>query len=284
MNSSSTVNKMKISRLPSTKGYVVPYLIWCFILIVIPSIILIFIAFTNYNFENEIDEIRFTLTNWEYIFKNETAVKVFWPAIGRSFLISMIVTIACLLLGYPVAFLMKTVKRKTRAIIMALLVLPLWSNQVLKIVSWRTIFELLNMNKVELYALNTVIAMISMYLPFMILPIYTVLEKIDPKVVEASYDLGCNPTLSFIKVIFPLSLGGIVSGIIMTFLPSLTQFEVSDVVSNYNLVLLGNLIYSKFKGVGGFNVGSVYSLFAIVFTLIGFAIVMRVDKEGETLL
>lgn len=284
MNSSSTVNKMKISRLPSTKGYVVPYLIWCFILIVIPSIILIFIAFTNYNFENEIDEIRFTLANWEYIFKNETAVKVFWPAIGRSFLISMIVTIACLLLGYPVAYLMKTVKRKTRAIIMALLVLPLWSNQVLKIVSWRTIFELLNMNKVELYALNTVIAMISMYLPFMILPIYTVLEKIDPKVVEASYDLGCNPTLSFIKVIFPLSLGGIVSGIIMTFLPSLTQFEVSDVVSNYNLVLLGNLIYSKFKGVGGFNVGSVYSLFAIVFTLIGFAIVMRVDKEGETLL
>ena len=131
---------------------------------------------------------------------------------------------------------------------------------------------------------NIIVAMVSMYLPFMILPIYTVLEKIDPKLTEASYDLGCTKELSFIKVTFPLSLGGLVSGIIMTFLPSLTQFEVSDAISYNNVVLLGNLIYTIFNGTGGFNVGSVFSLFTIAFTIGGFVLLLRVDKEGETLI
>ena len=118
----------------------------------------------------------------------------------------------------------------------------------------------------------------------MIVPIFTVLEKIDPKVIEASYDLGSNKVNSFLRVTLPLSLGGIVSGIIMTFLPSLTQFEVSDAISYNNVVLLGNLIYTRFKGTGGFNVGSVFSLFTVLFTIIGFVLLLRVDKEGETLI
>ena len=272
----------RVKKLKSTKIYVLPYLVWSFIFLVVPVILLIIMAFTSYDFSKN-SEFNFTLENWTYVFGRESR-EVFWPSIGKSLLISFIVTIVCLIIGYPVAFVMTKIKAKFRAIIMALLVLPLWSNQVLRIVSWRTIFEILSMNKNELYMFNIIVAMVSMYLPFMILPIYTVLEKIDPKLTEASYDLGCTKELSFIKVTFPLSLGGIVSGIIMTFLPSLTQFEVSDAISYNKIVLLGNLIYTRFKGTGGFNVGSVFSLFTIVFTIVGFILLLRVDKEGETLI
>lgn len=271
------------NHLKSTRTYVIPYLVWMFIFLIVPSLILLFLAFSTYDFSTN-SEVKFTLQNWNYVIGSEYAKTVFWPSVGRSFLISLSVTVICLLVGYPVAYFMTSIKPKFRAILMAMLVLPLWSNQVLRIVSWRSIFEILHTNVESMYSFNIVIAMCSMYLPFMILPIYTVLEKIDPKVIEASYDLGANRFQSFTRVIFPLSLGGIVSGVIMTFLPSLTQFEVSDSISYYNITLLGNLIFQRFKGTGGFNAGSVFSIITVVFTMAGFLLVMRVDKEGETLI
>ncbi len=270
-------------KLKSTKNYAIPYLVWCFVLILIPSLVLIFIAFSTYDFTSGSD-VSFTFNNFSYIFGSEYAISVFWPSIGRSFYISGAVTIICFFLGYPVAYLMKSMKPRVRAIIMGLLVLPLWSNQVLRIVSWRTIFELLHTNTTSFYQINIIIAMVSMYLPFMILPIYTVLEKIDSKIIEASYDLGASRKQTFFKVTLPLSLGGIISGVIMTFLPSLTSFEVSDAVSYQNITLLGNLIYERFRGTGGFNVGSVFSIVTVVFSIVGFILVIRVDKEGETLI
>ena len=277
------IKEKKPRKLKNTKIYVIPYLVWSFIFLIIPVIILVFMAFTSYNFSSN-SEIKFTFSNWSYVFGDSERIAVFWNAVGKSFLISFLVTILCFIIGYPAAYFMTKVKAKWRVILMALLILPLWSNQVLRIVSWRSIFEILNMNKSSLYEFNIVIAMISMYLPFMIIPIYTVLEKIDPKLIEASYDLGCTKGLSFVKVTFPLSLGGIVSGVIMTFLPALTQFEVSDAISYNNIQLLGNLIYTRFKGTGGFNVGSVFSIFIVVFTIVGFVLLLKVDKEGETLI
>ncbi|MCR5565135.1 MAG: ABC transporter permease [Gammaproteobacteria bacterium] len=281
-NLSATTKVGKIKKLKTTKVYVIPYLVWSFIFLIIPVFILIFMAFSTYDFSTGAN-VEFTLKNWKYVFGAESRT-VFWPSIGKSLLISFLVTLLCLIIGYPTAFVMTKIKARYRALIMALLILPLWMNQVLRIVSWRTIFEILKMNRNELYIFNIIVAMTSMYLPFMIVPIFTVLEKIDPKVVEASYDLGSNKVNSFLRVTLPLSLGGIVSGIIMTFLPSLTQFEVSDAISYNNVVLLGNLIYTRFKGTGGFNVGSVFSLFTVLFTIIGFILLLRVDKEGETLI
>ncbi|MCR5741321.1 MAG: ABC transporter permease [Gammaproteobacteria bacterium] len=273
----------KDKKLKTTKSYVIPYLVWSLIFLVVPVFLLIFMAFTTYNFSTN-SEVNATLYNWSYVFGNSEKVRVFWQAVLKSFKISFLVTLFCFIIGYPTAYFMTKIKAKYRAILMALLILPLWSNQVLRIVSWRTIFEVLHMNNNNLYEFNIVVAMISMYLPFMIIPIYTVLEKMDPKLIEASYDLGCNRAKSFIKVVFPLSLGGIVSGIVMTLLPALTQFEVSDAISYNNVQLLGNLIYTRFKGTGGFNVGSVFSLFTIAFTIVGFVLLLKVDKEGETLI
>ena len=281
MNEAKLFTRKK--KLSSTKAYVIPYIVWISILIILPTLILIFLSFSTYDFSSN-SEIHFSLHNWKYIVGSEYAKNVFWPAIGRSVIISTFVTILCFIVGYPVALFMTKIKPIFRAFIMAFLALPLWSNQVLRIVSWRTIFEILNMNHNALYHLNIVIAMTSMYLPFMILPIFTVLEKIDSKVIEASYDLGCTKTQSFFKVIFPLSLGGIVSGIIMVFLPSLTTFEVSDAISYNTVLLLGNLIYNRFQGSGGYNVGSIFSIITVLFTMVGFILILKVDKEGETLI
>ena len=281
--SEALVQNKRTKKLKSPKSFVIPYLVWFSILLVLPSLILIFLSFSTYDFSVN-SEIHFTLQNWRYVFGSSYSKNVFWPAIFRSFYISFIVTVVCLLIGYPVAFFMTKMKAKWRALMMAFLVLPLWCNQVLRIVSWRTIFEILNMNYYKFYTFNIVIAMVSMYLPYMILPIYTVLEKIDPKVIEASYDLGCNNIQSFLRVTLPLSLGGIVSGFIMVFLPSLTTFEVSDAVSYNSVLLLGNLIYTRFQGTGGYNVGSIFSLITVIFTMVGFVLILRVDKEGETLI
>ena len=282
MNDVSLTKNPK-KRLRTTKVYAVPYLVWISILIILPTLILIFLSISTYDFSNN-SEAHLSLENWKYIVGSEYAKNVFWPAIGRSMIISICVTVLCFIVGYPVALFMTKIKPVFRALMMAFLALPLWSNQVLRIVSWRTIFEILNMNHNSLYSLNIVIAMTSMYLPFMILPIFTVLEKIDKKVIEASYDLGCTKTQSFFKVIFPLSLGGIVSGIIMVFLPSLTTFEVSDAISYNTVLLLGNLIYNRFQGSGGYNVGSIFSIITVIFTMIGFVLLLKVDKEGETLI
>jgi len=276
-------DKARKKKLKSTNSYAIPYLIWMFIFLVLPSLLLIFLAFSTYDFSIN-SEVHFTLDNWKFVFGSSYAKNVFWPSILRSLYISTIVTIICLLIGYPVAFFMTKIKAQYRALIMTFLTLPLWCNQVLRLVSWRTIFEILNLNYNKFYISNIICAMVSMYLPFMILPIYTVLEKIDEKVIEASYDLGCSKLQSFFRVILPLSLGGIVSGIIMVFLPSLTAFEVSDAVSYNTVMLLGNLIYTRFQGTGGYNIGSVFSLITVVFTMVGFILVLKVDKEGETLI
>lgn len=287
MNDDSTktqeLKPSRIKHLKSTKSFAIPYLVWLGMFLVIPMAILIFLAFSTYDFSAHA-EIHGTLNNWKYVFASSYALNVFWPSVFRSFYVSFIVTIICLLVGYPVAYFMTKMKARYRALVMIFLSLPLWCNQVLRIVSWRTIFEILNMNYNEYYIFNIIVAMVSMYMPFMILPIFTVLEKLDKRVVEASYDLGCSRIQSFFKVTLPLSLGGIVSGIIMTFLPSLTSFEVSDAVSYNTVLLLGNLIHARFHGTGGYNIGSVFSIITIVFTVVGFILVLKVDKEGETLI
>lgn len=281
--SEALTTKVRNKRLQSTKSYVIPYLVWISILIILPTLILIFLSFSTYDFSTN-SEVHLTLANWRYVIGSEYAKNVFWPAIGRSMTISLFVTFISFIVGYPVALFMTKIKPIFRALLMAFLALPLWSNQVLRIVSWRTIFEILGMNHNSLYMFNIVVALSSMYLPFMILPIYTVLEKIDPKVTEASFDLGCNTVQSFFKVTLPLSLGGIVSGIIMVFLPTLTTFEVSDAISYNTVLLLGNLIYNRFQGSGGYNVGSIFSIITVAFTIIGFVLLLKVDKEGETLI
>ena len=124
------------------------YLVWIAIFLVLPSLILIFLALTSYDFSPNA-EFSFTIENWKYVFGSEYASNVFWPAVIRSVLISLCVTLLCLIIGYPVALFMTKMNRIARGILMAFLILPLWCNQVLRIVSWRTIFEILKLDELS---------------------------------------------------------------------------------------------------------------------------------------
>ena len=266
----------------TTKSYVIPYLIFGGIFIILPCLILLFLTFNSFNI------INFTNFKFSAEFVANIGRSVVLKAIWASIELSVITTIICLLIGYPTALFLTTLSDKLRALFMALLVLPLWSNQVLRIFSWKTVFEMLlkafpNLNLFN--EVGIVIVMVSMYLPFMIAPIYSVLEKQDKLLIEASRDLGASRIQTFFKVTLPLSIGGIISGIVMTLLPALTAFEAPYAISNGTIVLVGNIIYSYIgQGSAGYNYGSALSLFIMIFSIIGFIMVLKVDKEGETLL
>ena len=162
---------------------------------------------------------------------------------------------------------------------------------LLRIIAWEKLFypnSILNMFGISLDLIGTdlaiLIGMTSMYLPFMVLPIYSVLEKMDQSLIEAAKDLGANAFTTFMKVVFPLSIGGVVSGIIMTLLPSMTAFALPFRLSGGKTLLIGNIIEDYFIKTGNANAGSLISVVLMIIIILLFIVVLRFDKEGETLI
>lgn len=246
---------------------------------------MIILALSNFDI-NTFTNLEFTV-NHIMILSRRTVLVPLWNSIKYS----VISTAVCLLIGYPVAYYLAASKSKKRVLYAALLVLPLWTNQILRIKMWEFAFQeksILNLFGISWNLIGTdigiIIGMISMYLPFMVFPIYSVLERRDIKLIEASKDLGANDVLTFFKVTLPLSFGGIVSGIIMTLLPAMTSFALPERLSNGNILLIGNVIERYFMKENKFNDGSVLSLILMIVSIISFLIVIRRDKEGETLI
>jgi spermidine/putrescine transport system permease protein len=179
---------------------------------------------------------------------------------------------------------------KNKTLFVAMLIVPIWSNMIVRIIAWENIFKpisIINMFGLSFDLIGTdfaiIIAMVSMYLPFMIFPIYSVLQKMDDALIEASRDLGANSVQTFMRITLPLSLSGIVSGVIMTLLPSMTAFALPARLGGGRILLLGNLIEKEiFRG--SFNIAATVSFVIMVFMLGLFAFIVRFDKEGETLL
>lgn len=272
------------------KGLAVPYVVWMAIFVVIPLILVVIYSFH--------DGSRFTLDNFRVM---GTYAAVF----GRSFLLAAIATLICILVGYPVAWFLAREGPGMRRIATILIMLPMWMNFLLRTYSWMSILEntgLLNtlFQKIGLISLvnsifgtnftyfpmiNTqgaiVLGMVYNYLPFMILPIFTVIEKIDPQLIEAAQDLGANSAVVFHKLIFPLSVPGILSGITMVFVPSVATFAISRLLGGGMVTLLGDLIETQFLG-GAYNpyLGSAISLVMMVIVLVCMAVMNRFG-EGE---
>lgn len=272
------------------KGLAIPYVIWMGIFVVVPLVLVLFYAFQNGH--------SFTLDNFRVM---GTYTNVF----GRSFLLATIATLICILLGYPMAWFLAREGPGMRRIATILIMLPMWMNFLLRTYSWMSILEntgLLNtlFQKIGLIALvnsifgtdytffpmiNTqgaiVLGMVYNYLPFMILPIFTVMEKIDPRLIEAAQDLGANSSVVFRKIVFPLSVPGILSGITMVFVPSVATFAISRLLGGGMVTLLGDLIESQFLG-GAYNpyLGSAISLVMMVIVLVCMAVMNRFG-EGE---
>ncbi|NMA95728.1 MAG: ABC transporter permease, partial [Clostridiales bacterium] len=223
---------------------------------------------------------------------------VYLVVLLRSLALAALSTIICLLIGYPLAMILADKDFERRNIMLLLLMVPMWMNFLLRTYAWLTLLEKKGIINSILTALNlpnvniiyttkaVVLGMVYNFLPFMVLPIYTVLSKIDRSIVEAAQDLGADSVTTFKKVIFPLSLPGVVSGITMVFMPAVTTFIISRLLGGGHYKLIGNLIEQQFLSVYDWNFGSAISIIMMIVILISIAILSKYEdvKEGGGLL
>lgn len=269
-------NKKSVKVLLTT-----PYAVWSIAFIIIPLFIIVYYGMTD-------KSGMFTLENIKTIV-DPVHVKALW----LSLLLSAISTIICLLLAYPLAMILSNKSMKNHSFIALIFILPMWMNFLLRTLAWQTLLEkngvinaiLQFFHLPSINIINTpsaiVLGMVYNFLPFMILPIYNVLCKIDLDVVNAARDLGANSIQTFFYIIFPLSLPGVISGITMVFVPALTTFVISDILGGSKILLIGNVIEQEFKVSNNWNTGSGLSFVLMIFILISMAIMNKYDNGTE---
>lgn len=257
-----------------------PYIVWSTLFIVIPLIIIVFFSFT----QETSSGYSFTLENFKRVL-NSQYVSVF----KRSLILAFESTVLCLILGYPVAYFISKMKSNKRNILIMLFIVPMWMNFLLRTYAWLPILGkngVIN-NFLSAIGLNTInilytdaavlLGMVYNFLPFMILPIYTVLIKMDNSLIDAAADLGANKRQIFTKVIFPLSMPGVITGITMVFMPAVSTFVISRLLGGGQYMLLGNLIETQFTTMGDWNFGSALAIFMMIIILISMAIMNKFE-------
>ena len=257
----------------SFKRLVYPYLVWAGILIVLPMLIILFYAFTVEG--NSLIHINLSIQNFVRFFSDPIFINV----LLRSLKLAFITTIICILIGYPAAYFIASLKPNSQTLMVLLVTAPQLINMLVRTYAWRGI--LLNVNvdsEIKVY-----IGMIYNFLPYMILQVYTSLSKMDRSLLTAASDLGCKPRQTFLKVTLPLSVPGIISGITLVFLPAVSSFFIPKLLGGGSYVLVGNLIENYFVTTGDWNFGSAISLVMAIVILISMYITRKFDydKEGE---
>ena len=265
--------------------FAVPYVVWMALMVVIPILIMVVYAFTTADFEG-------TMENFSEM---GTYASVFL----RSFRLAIIATLICLFIGYPLSYWMAHEGPGFQRVAMALIMLPMWMNFLLRTYSWMSILEnnglinqffrmigLLDLLGVEYIPIigtsgAVVLGMVYNYLPFMILPIYSVIVKLDGSLLEAARDLGADSARVFRKVILPLSLPGVLSGVTMVFVPSVSTFAISRLLGGGNQMMLGDLIEQQFLG-GAYDphLGAAISMVMMVIVVVCMVVMNRFG-EGE---
>lgn len=279
-----TNTKAKVKPHFSRKLLAIPYGLFLAIFVVIPLLIIFYYAFTN-------DEGKFTL-EYVKVFFNESGEGVIgffksynFKTIMQSLFISLASTVICLLIAYPVAYIIARCKLKSKSALLLLFIVPMWVNFVLRINALKELFVFLGTyNKSNAWNIvNTIIGMVYDFLPFMILPIYTTIIKIDKSYLEAARDLGSTGAQAFVKITLPLSKAGIASGVSMVFLPSMTNYVVSNYLTFRNVKIVGKLIDDYFMG-DLWHDGSFIALLLLLFMFLvtwltgGF----KADEQTET--
>ncbi len=261
-----------------------PYIIWIILFTIVPVVLILSYGFT-YSDENG---IGFTLEHFKR-FIDPIYLDVLW----RSIYLAFVSTLVCLIIGYPMAMILAKSNVKSRNILVLLLIIPMWMNFLLRTYAWMNILEksgLLNkfltfMGLPTLDIMYTssavVLGMVYNFLPFMVLPIYTVLMKIDNRLIEAAQDLGANKLTTFRRVTLPLSVPGVISGITMVFMPAVTTFVISRLLGGGQFTLIGNLIEQQFLTTLDWNFGSAISVIMLIVILISMGIMSKYDKDKE---
>ena len=264
-----------------SKWLAMPFTVWGIVFIVIPLFMIFYYGFMD-------SEKHFTLANITAIAEPEHL-----KALGLSILLSLIATIICLVLAYPLAMILSRLGVNQNSFIVLIFILPMWMNFLLRTLAWQTLLEKTGViNSVlhflhlpSLNIINTpyaiVLGMVYNFLPFMVLPIYNSLVKLDADVINAARDLGANSAQTFAKVIFPLTLPGVISGITMVFIPALTTFVISNLLGGSKILLIGNVIEQEFTQASNWNLGSGLSLVMMIFIVINMAASAVFDKDGE---
>lgn len=269
---SDKTKKVKDKKSSNILG--LPYYMVLTFLTVIPFLIMILYAFSSSS--ESIFNIKFSLNNFQMFFSE----KLFIKSMLESLYLAAMSTIATLIIGYPLAYIITQLSSRKQVLFISLITVTMWVNMLLSANALKTLTELI---APSLFATDFIIIVgnVYMFLPYMVLPIYTILSKIDKNLIESSYDLGANPVQTFRKVILPLSLSGVISGSMMVFLPAATTLVIPKYLGAGKRFLIGNLIENKVIQEGNYGYGSAISI-VIGLILIGFIILIkRADKyEG----
>ena len=261
-----------------------PYVLWSAIFIVIPLLLIVFFSFTS----KVEGRFVFSFENFQRLFE-----PIYFTVFIRSIWLAVLSTVLCLILGYPIAYIISKLPIKRRNMLILLFILPMWMNFLLRTYAWmailgrdgliNTLLGYIGIGPIKmLYTDGAILlGMVYNFLPFMVIPIYTVLIKIDKNLVNAAYDLGANKAQAFRKIILPLSIPGIISGITMVFMPAVSNFVIPNLLGGGKYMLVGNLIEQQFTTIGNWNFGSALSIFMMILILISMAFMSKYEKNGK---
>ena len=261
--------------------YAAPFALWMLMFTVVPLLFVCYYAFTD-------NSGALTAANFTTIFRPS-----YLPVLLDSLRLALYCTVLCLLIGYPAAYFLSSRDFSRKQSLVVLILVPMWMNFLLRTYAMMTLFEnngvintileALGLNKIQMIGTEgaVVIGMVYNFLPFMILPIYTVLKKMDYTVIEAAEDLGASPLRVLTRVVLPMSVPGIVSGITMVFMPAVTTFAISRLLSSGMIYLVGDMIEDYFISMNNRHVGSSISLVMMVLIILSIGFLRKVDPEGE---
>ena len=261
------------------------------LLVAIPLIYVVVMSFCSIDQYYNV-QMQFTFDNYKRLV-SANYLKIY----AQSIMIAFVTTLLCILIGYPFSYIIARTHSKRKKLFYMLVIIPFWTNSLIRIYGWRTFLgtngwlntalQFLHLTKEPLDLLykqgTTVLGMVYCLIPFMILPLYTAIEKLDGSLLEASADLGAKPAVTFVKVILPLTSSGIFSGSIMVFIPCLGYFFVSDILGGGNSDVIGNLIERQFQSGNNWPLGAALSIILIVITLILVKLYQRMGGDMDSL-
>lgn len=256
-----------------------PHMVWALLFIVAPMIFVLYFAFTD-------AEGNFSLAN-------VTALGQYGHTFVLSIAFALIATVVCLLIGYPLAYFMSRTSPRTRKVLMVLIMLPMWCNLLIRTYALmalldnggllNSLLESIGLPRLSIVGTNfgVILGMIYDFLPYMVLPIFTVMTKLDKRYIEAAHDLGCNNLQTLFRVVIPMTVSGVVSGVTMVFVPSISTFYISQKLGAGKIDLVGDTIERLFKNTSTYNVGAIISLVMMILIIVSICIMNRFTDGDE---
>ena len=255
-----------------------PHIVWAILFIIAPMIFVVYFAFTD--------------MDGNFTFQNVLSLGQYGNTILLSIAFALIATVVCLIIGYPLAYFMSRTSPKAQKVLLVLLMLPMWCNLLIRTYALmalldnggllNSLLESIGLDRVTIVGTNfgVILGMIYDFLPYMVLPIFTVMTKLDKRYIEASHDLGCNNAQTMFRVVVPLTMSGVVSGVTMVFVPSISTFYISQKLGAGKIDLVGDTIERLFQNSSTYNVGAIMSLGMMILIIISVC-VMNKFSDGE---